>query len=139
MRLVWGIFFVGRGLWLFGGCGYLRFVVICCPFPFSATTGREEGLPQSPPQRPSCSRRIPFTPTAVPRARIISLADMNKGKTCPARRQKWILGLKIKKTIPNRGFRWQTGVKTDKTCQNLRPRRQNPEVLSPTAENNASP
>ena len=31
-----------------------------------ATAGREEGLPQSPPQRPRCSRRIAFTPAAVP-------------------------------------------------------------------------
>ena len=31
-----------------------------------ATAGREEGLPQSPPQRPRCSRRIAFTPAAMP-------------------------------------------------------------------------
>ena len=31
-----------------------------------ATAGREEGLPQSPPQRPLCSRRSAYIPAAVP-------------------------------------------------------------------------
>ena len=44
------------------------------PFPFPprawATGGREEGLQQSPPQRPPCSRRTAYIPAAVPRKHL---------------------------------------------------------------------
>ena len=44
----------------------IRSRIISFPLGEPATAGREEGLQQSPPQRPRCSRRIAFTPAAMP-------------------------------------------------------------------------
>ena len=47
-----------------------------------ATAGREEGLPQSPPQRPRCSRRIAFTPAAVPCLPLIPSVPFSLPSPC---------------------------------------------------------
>ena len=94
--------------------------------------GARRAFPQSPPQRPRCSRRIPFTPAAVPLTRYktglrvapspnICLAGMNKDKTCQERQFKRNLGSKIEKTLPNRCFRGQSDMNKGKICQHLLP------------------